>query len=271
MPIFFQITNSSLPISIGSIGHHWIQESIVRKEGYPHYHWLQTEEGFGDISIDNEVLRLRKGEGILIKPFVPHAYFSNKGWLTKFVTFNGTLSDNFSKIVGGNNYVLGQDSSYFSFSSWIDETIHAHTSGEKNQTKLSIAGFEFLMNLNQIGQHDSAYDLIFQKYVLPTITTIENNFEFPLSLEELADNSFVSPQYLSRMFKKYTNETIFSYLQKVRLNKAKELLINHSNLKIQEITALCGFSDTSYFISSFRKFTGYTPLQFRKLYRIRKH
>ncbi|MGG5373354.1 AraC family transcriptional regulator [Enterococcus sp. AZ196] len=270
MPIFFQITSANLPISIGSIGNHWEQESIVRKEGYPHFHWLQTEEGYGDISIDNRLLRLEKGEGVLIKPFTPHTYLSNKGWLTKFVTFNGTLSDEFSKIVGGKNYILGKDSTFFNYSSWIDDIIDTHLTGGRKQINLSVSCYEFLMNLNQTRQYEFTEDQIYKKYVLPTITTIENQFELPLTLEELASNLFVTPQYLSRVFKKYTNETIFSYLQKVRLNKSKELLINHSHLKIQEITALCGFSDTSYFISLFKKLTGYTPLQFRKLYLIRK-
>lgn len=271
MPIYFQVTSSRLPISIGSIGNQWYQESIVRKEGYPHYHWLQTETGFGDININKRILRLEEGDGILIKPFVPHTYFSNLGWVTKFVTFNGTLSDEYSKIIGTGDYILKSDSEKFNFSSWIDDTIDLHKNNAKNEVELSVSTYNFLMQVGQVTQEDYFEDLNYQKYVQPIITLIESNFQSSFTLEKLASDLFISPQYLSRIFKKYTNQTIFSYLHNIRMKKSKELLINHRYLKIQEITDMCGFSDTSYFISAFKKETGYTPLRFRKLYLIRNH
>ena len=49
------------------------------------------------------------------------------------------------------------------------------------------------------------------------------------------------------------------------LNKAKELLLTHQRMEIQQISQLVGFLDTSHFIAMFKKFTGITPLDFRKL------
>lgn len=273
MPIFFQVMKPTYPIAIESIGNHWPQESIRRKDGYPHYHWLQTEKGSGYIHIHNETILLQEGQGILMKPFIPHSYHSNKDWITTFVTFNGSLSDHFEQILGKETYILSEDHEQFSFRNWIDDAIKMHLSETKEQQQLSIACYTFLLQLANTCHTDAAFsslDPLYQTYVSPVLEKLETQFDQPLSLDDLASELYFTPQYLCRVFKKYTKETIFSYLLTIRINKAKELLINHTELRIQDIIALCGFSDTSYFIAQFKKATGYTPLQFRKLYIVHK-
>lgn len=273
MPIFFQIIPSSLPISIESIGNHWSQESIMRKDGYPYYHFLCTEKGSGYIHIQNETMLLQEGQGILIKPFIPHSYHSDGDWITKFVTFNGSLSDAFIQIVGNENYLLCEDHETFYFQNWINQIIEMHLSETTDSKQVSIACYTFLLQLSNTchtDQASSSLDPLYQTYVSPVLEKLETQYNHPIRLEDLASELYVTPQYLCRVFKKYTKETIFSYLLTIRINKAKELLINHTELRIQDIIALCGFSDTSYFIAQFKKATGYTPLQFRKLYIVHK-
>ncbi|WP_078060007.1 AraC family transcriptional regulator [Gracilibacillus timonensis] len=267
MPIFFQVTSSSLPIAIASIGNQWEQESIVRPDGYPHFHWLQTEAGYGEISIDGKIIRLPKGKGVLIRPFVPHYYYANQGWLTKFVTFNGTLSDHLVNMVGKGHYITDEYTGAFPFGAWIDRVIAQHMSGDKNPLELSTSAYAFLLNLSQKDRiTEYSDDPLYLHYISPTLRTLKHNYDRPLTLAGLADDLFVSPQYLSRIFKRFMGETVISYLQAYRVNKAKELLINHPSLKIQEISDLTGFSDASYFVAFFKKTTKYTPLQFRRLY-----
>ena len=43
MPIYFRSTPVSAPYMFDSIGNHWLEEATCRPEGYPHYHYLQTE------------------------------------------------------------------------------------------------------------------------------------------------------------------------------------------------------------------------------------
>lgn len=47
MEVHFNLLDGSNPFSIESIGYQWEQEMIMRADGYPYYHWLQTEEGLG--------------------------------------------------------------------------------------------------------------------------------------------------------------------------------------------------------------------------------
>lgn len=71
--------------------------------------------------------------------------------------------------------------------------------------------------------------------------------------------------YLARQFRKYTSFTINNYIVSCRIGEAQRRLIHEEN-RIDEIAALCGFSNLSYFYTSFKKNVGCTPAQFRKAY-----
>ena len=77
---------------------------------------------------------------------------------------------------------------------------------------------------------------------------------------------FVSQQYLSRVFTEFMNCSVYEYLTNYRINKAKELLLINRRRKVQDIASDVGYSDASHFIVMFRKLTGMTPAQFRKLH-----
>jgi two-component system response regulator YesN len=74
-------------------------------------------------------------------------------------------------------------------------------------------------------------------------------------LKTLSDLVYVTPNYLSRIFKAETGENFVEWLNKFRIEKAKELLKNHS-FKTYEIAEKVGYSDYKYFSSNFKKYTG---------------
>lgn len=92
---------------------------------------------------------------------------------------------------------------------------------------------------------------------------IEENYRQKFSLDALAQELGKSRSYLSRRFHAETGENIHDYLNTIRLRRACELLL-HSALPVSEIAAQVGFSEVTYFISSFKKGIGETPLQYRK-------
>lgn len=269
MPIYYQLSTRNLPLFIESIGNHWNQEDIKRNDGYPHFHWLQTEEGIGEIQINNERLQIKKGEGIFIAPLTPHAYYRKTAeWLTSFVTLNGSLVESISKIVGYEPYILAEETEAFSFKDWSDRIISLHNAGNIDPVKLSIDCYTFLMKITsfQEGSKSQQHPL-YQNYIVPTIKEIETNYDKVLTVQMLSQNAFVSPQYLSRLFQRFLGRSTYSYLMDFRMNKAKEILVNQPWLEIQQISFMVGFNDASHFIAEFKKNTGYTPLEFRRLYR----
>ena len=87
--------------------------------------------------------------------------------------------------------------------------------------------------------------------------------EKDLGAETLSAMVFLSPGYLSAVFKEETGMTLNRFIREVRMNKAKELL-ETTNMKISQIAKEVRFSNNSYFCRSFREFFGDTPEACRK-------
>ena len=70
--------------------------------------------------------------------------------------------------------------------------------------------------------------------------------------------------YINRIFKKETGQTIFSYLTRVRISQAK-MLLTSGNLPIKTIALRVGYDDIYYFSNAFKKETGVSPSRYRKM------
>ena len=84
-----------------------------------------------------------------------------------------------------------------------------------------------------------------------------------ITLEKLASEIQVNPQYLCHFFKEIAGISPIQYLIRYRVNRAGEAL-RETTRSILEISLDCGFDNVSYFIRQFRKFTGQTPRQYRQ-------
>lgn len=94
------------------------------------------------------------------------------------------------------------------------------------------------------------------------ITMIQQRYHEPLKLTQVAEELYVHPSHLSRLFSEETETTFTEFLLRYRIKMAQELLISKS-YTMQKISDLCGFNSQHYFSASFKKITGLTPAQFR--------
>ena len=94
-------------------------------------------------------------------------------------------------------------------------------------------------------------------------TYIFEHYTENISLDFLAEQFYISKYYLSREFKKEHGTTIIQYLLTKKITHAKELL-RYSNSSIEDIAALCGIDDASYFNKVFKKLEGCTASEYRK-------
>lgn len=92
---------------------------------------------------------------------------------------------------------------------------------------------------------------------------IYNHYGNDLSLEVLAEYVYMTPSYLSSIFKKEAGMGINSFIKNYRMEKAKDMLEN-TNIKIKNIGNLVGYSNTSYFCQSFKELYGLTPEKYRQ-------
>lgn len=96
------------------------------------------------------------------------------------------------------------------------------------------------------------------------------HYSSKLSLDTIANACSVSPTYLATIFKKETGMTLTAYINNIRIQQAK-ILLNSTNLSIQEIAARCGFTDANYFTRLFRKSCDQTPSEYRNVLRQKKN
>ena len=101
-----------------------------------------------------------------------------------------------------------------------------------------------------------------QQLVIKCKEFIETHLHKKFTLEELADELFVSKCYLSRVFSQSEGMGIFRYATKRRIETAKRSL-RFSDTPIADIASYLCFSSQSHFSKVFRELTGYTPLQYR--------
>ncbi|MDA3965193.1 MULTISPECIES: AraC family transcriptional regulator [Enterococcus] len=102
-----------------------------------------------------------------------------------------------------------------------------------------------------------------QYLVNHAIYYLENHHTQEITLEQLADTLYVSPTYLSKVFKESTGMSPINYLIQVRLKHAKELLANEQ-LTIREISQAVGYQDAYHFSKLFKKYYGVSPSQLAK-------
>lgn len=98
-----------------------------------------------------------------------------------------------------------------------------------------------------------------------TIDFINNNYQDDLSLDKISEVIFLSPRYLNTIFKSEMGMTIFDYITDLRMEKAKELIVNY-NKKIQDVAYEVGYNSVQSFLRLFKKYYKMTPVEFRRNY-----
>lgn len=91
---------------------------------------------------------------------------------------------------------------------------------------------------------------------------IEENYSKPISVRTVADFIKRSPSYVTHMFGKIYGKTFHDYLNAIRIQKAKEILNNHT---IDETYMKCGFKNRYHFSKVFKKIEGITPGKYQQL------
>lgn len=103
--------------------------------------------------------------------------------------------------------------------------------------------------------------------VLSVINILSDNLCEKLCLNKIAQKVGYSVSRISAIFKEFTGESIINYFIKMRIQKAQELIVSN-NMSFREISDYLGFDTIQYFCAQFKKTTGLTPLQYKKLVQV---
>ncbi len=159
------------------------------------------------------------------------------------------------------------------------DTHHLHLS---NSFHINVQNFQIIQTLETIDDihnwfkkhfsevfaltKNNHMDKIHNVHLREIISFIKTEYQKNLSLEILATKAGIHKVYLSRLFKKETGQTCYEYIQHVRVQKAKEILLS-SSMTIAEIAQVTGFKSYDQFAVVFKKLTGDTPTAYRKKYK----
>ena len=92
---------------------------------------------------------------------------------------------------------------------------------------------------------------------------MRRNCQRKMTLDDVAKHVFLAPTYFSKIFKQETGQSFSSYLNQLRIEKSKHLLLV-SGLKLVDIANLSGFEDQSYFTKVFKRITGVSPGEYKR-------
>ena len=110
---------------------------------------------------------------------------------------------------------------------------------------------------------------LYPKPVMVCMDYIYENLHTKITLPTLAKTAGLSPSYLSRLFRRETGLTVSEYIIRKRVEAAENML-KYSEYSCIEISSYLCFSSESHFIQVFRRYTGYTPKQYRQKFFRRK-
>ena len=124
MSIFFRSTPVTEPLAFDSLGNGWEQDSVFRPNGYPFYHYLQTEAGEGKVSVDGKTYLLRENEGILFAPAVRHSYEkTGDKWITMFATITGSIESSIPQMLGNRRVIFIEQDRGVRIASLLEESL----------------------------------------------------------------------------------------------------------------------------------------------------
>lgn len=138
----------------------------------------------------------------------------------------------------------------------LEDAFYYSTSMEMLQQNLHALFFRFEENEKEQPKADSPeFFGNIEKY-------LKSHLSEPLSLQELSDLFAISQAYMSRLFRKYTGQSYNQYLTGIRMERAKDLMKESSELFVRDIAELVGYRDQFYFSRIFHSYTGKSPAEY---------
>ncbi|SFE97703.1 AraC-type DNA-binding protein [Paenibacillus algorifonticola] len=236
-------------------------------------------EGSGIFICGDNRYELRAGHTFLIEPEQLVSYESDvqNPWRYRWVAFRGTLAGGLLEAAGLSvaQPVVDTGSSkrpavlfHHIFHIFRSNAAAAHLKAN-GYLQLLLADYSAVMSDNARGKAlmaDDEGEQLLQKM----IHYLSTQYAHPVSIEQMAEALGYNRAYLSRFFKRKTGTTPVTFLLKLRIDKARQMLRERGELTIEQISASVGLQDALYFSKQFRRFYNQSPTAYREAMRSQK-
>lgn len=276
-----KIPDPAFPINIFFIRHP--DQSTIPLHWHNHFEWIYITKGSFRVQVGAEFKDLTEGDIVFINRKELHSAFptSNKSQLYAIVYNHTFLIDGELDRVQ-RNYLVPLLNNELEMPFFF-EANHYQTKELQNCLEKMIdtfsektGGYEILVKAYlleaiahaiRIAQVSPATDKQINKHAViePILYHISNHFDQSISVKEAAEHCNLSPNYFCHVFKKATGYTLKEYINLVRISEAERLLYSNQ-YNIQQIAYLVGFSNSTYFGRTFKKFKQKTPSEVLRIY-----
>lgn len=244
---------------------------VLEKHLHKYHEIYLLLEGNTKYFVNNEIINLNKNEAAFVKSgYIHKASYDNarysKRMLICFTTeFIGERYLGMLNLLGKRKLLSFNDSELFNAFLKIYTEFENKEHQYLEQCRNLLRGI--IIELSRLQDSPATQQLSNNEALIQSAAKyISSHLNENLSLHTLAKICAMSDSYFSRTFKQYTGLGVSKYIKLKRLQKAEKLLVLNK-YTITEIAFDCGFNDSNYFISEFKKHRGITPLQFAKMSR----
>lgn len=219
----------------------------------PYYDLTILLRGTLKYEINGEVLTLNAGDAICLPPSTRRSREAGTQ-RADFISFNFTLEGELP-LPHKMEKVVGNDISLL-IAAYDELSRHSHGDADKKTAHL-IACILLVLEDRMTEKRYSSLTLKIMEY-------LHTNLSSRITLEQIGEMSFFSPVYCDTVFKRETGSSIIDYLIEARIAEAKRL-IAEDVLTLGAVAEKSGFGDYNYFSRVFKKRTGYTPREYKRI------
>ncbi len=238
------------------------------------YHLVHyVVSGKGSFSCLGRQYELGPGDSFFIFPGELVSYASDKTdpWYYRWIGFKGTYADQLLSSIGISSH---KPTAHSGSGRRLNALFH-HVQRILRQAKpncdLQAGGYMRIILSEYVesappessAKTEPVSDI--QQRVEQAIRWLTLQYSQPVSIENMAQALGYHRTHLSKMFKQYTGMPPMHFLLKIRMERAKLLLLEP--LTVEQIASSVGFSDALYFSKQFKKWYGCSPTEYRRLHR----
>ena len=220
-------------------------------------------EGSGTLEINGQTLVPEKGDVFLLTEGSTHRYYTDKDspWRKYFVSFTGPLAHKLKELyIPYNTFLFKNCDVSESFETIFNVAFDDTQSYEVINQCVTVEIMKIILYLHSrsAGEKEDLADKIKKK--------IDYCVEGEFSLDSIAENLSYSKNHIINIFKDKYGKTPYQYYIDAKIEIAKKYL-RQTSCSISDISANLSFSDPQYFSAYFKRITGLSPREYRKLSR----
>ncbi|QYR23325.1 AraC family transcriptional regulator [Paenibacillus sp. sptzw28] len=230
--------------------------------------------GKGIFEIDGRRYECEKGDTFFIFPDVLFTYAADaeEPWHYRWVAFKGHLAEPLLLSLGITpaNPVIHSDnirrftSLYRRMQVTLERSVHPELADLEANGLLRILLKEFgEVNASKLMFNTPTVVPDIERQIKQAVRWLSFQYAEQVSIEDLSRRLGYHRTHLSKMFKQLTGVSPIQFLLKVRMERAKELLVGEIYLSIDQIASSVGYGDALYFSKQFRKTYGVSPTEYR--------